>query len=198
MQMNIINKLAIFTDTENNEQRAYIRIIDGMSISINTFDSNNNATGYMNIYFHPNNRLYLDNIYCYDQFRNKGIATFISELSDYILKDYDGYIIRGSYEPGQLSTDRENNIERSQEELEKAARKFYKKNGYEIINYEEYNKNKDKFPYIIDGDFYLGEADPATIVVKQLHEYEYTFYEEDGILYHNKYDRSYTKKINRH
>ena len=196
--MNIIKKQAIFTDNENNEQYAYIRISEGIFIDIYTFDSNNNATGYMNIYFHPDNRLYLDTIYCYDQFRNKGIATFISELSDYILKDYNGYIIRGVYEPGQLSTDRDNNIERSQEELEITARKFYKKNGYEIINYEEYNKNKDKYPYIVDSDFYLGEEGPMNIVIKQLHEYEYTFYEEDGIIYHNKYDRSNARKINCH
>lgn len=98
----------------------------------------------MNIFFHPNKRFYLDTIYCYDQFRQSGIATLISELADYILKDYNEYVIRGVYEPGQLSTDRYNNIERSKEELEIAARQFYEKAGYMIIKYYEYLRDKSK------------------------------------------------------
>jgi len=192
--MNIIQKQAVFIDYENNEQYTEIRIDEGMFIGIKTFDLYNNPTGYMNIFFHPDKRLYLDTIYCYDRFRNNGIATFISELADYILKDYDGYVIRGVYEPGQLSTDREYNIERSQKELEIAARRFYEKNGYEIINYGEYSKNKSKYPFLIDNDFYLGEDGLVTIVAKQILQQEYSFYEEDGIIYHNNYDKSNIRK----
>ena len=152
--MNIIEKKAFFIDNNNNEQYAEILINEGIFIGINTFDRNNTPTGYMNIFFHPNKRLYLDTIYCYNQFRKSGIATFISKLADYILKDYDGYVIRGVYDPGQLSTDRENNIKRTKEELLVAARNFYKKNGYLIIDYNEYLNNKSKYPYIMDEDFY--------------------------------------------
>ena len=188
--MDTINKKAVFIDYDNNEQYAEIIIVQGMFIGIKTFNSDNKETGYMNIFFHPNKRLYLDTIYCYDQFRNKGIATFISELADYILKDYEGYVIRGVYMPGQLSTDRENNIIRSKEELEIATRKFYNRNGYEIINYADYIKNKGKYSFLVDNDFYLGEDGPTTIVAKQLYPKEYSFYEEDGIIYHNSYVKS--------
>ena len=131
----------------------------------------------MNIFFHPNKKLYLDTIYCYDQFRKSGIATLISELADYILREYNGYVIRGVYEPGQLSTDRENNIERSKEELEIAARKFYKKAGYIIIEYEEYLKDKSKYPFLINEDFYIDEEGATTIVAKQIKQREYPYYE---------------------
>ena len=192
--MNIIKKQAIFIDYENNEQYAEIKINEGMFVEIKTFDANNNQTGYMNIFFHPDKKIYLDTIYCYDQFRNKGIATFISKLADYILKDYEGYVIRGAYEPGQFSTDRKNNIERSQEELERAARKFYEKNGYEIIDYGMYSKTKSKYPDLDDNDFYLGEDGPTTIVAKQLLHQKYSFYEEDGIIYHKNYDKYNIRK----
>ena len=52
----------------------------------------------MNIYFHPNMRFYLDAVYCYDAFRGRGIASNLSEISDYIMQKYQGYVIRGVYE----------------------------------------------------------------------------------------------------
>ena len=192
--MNIIEKNALFIDYKNNVQYARIRINEGIFVGINTFDLDNNPTGYMNIFFHPNKRLFLDTIYCYDQFRKSGVATLISELADYILKDYEGYVIRGVYKPGQLSTDRENNIERSQEELEMSARKFYRKNGYEIINYEEYIKNNNKYPYLIDEDFILDEGGPTTIVVKQISKKGYSFYEDEGVIYHQNCNKSDIRK----
>ena len=188
--MSIIEKTALFIDYKNNEQYARIRINEGIFVGINTFNLDNNPTGYMNVFFHPNKRLFLDTIYCYDQFRRYGLATLISELADYILKDYEGYVIRGVYEPGQLSTDRENNIERSQEELEMSARKFYEKNEYKIIDYDEYSKNKYKYPYIIDDDFKLGEEETPRIVAKQITQKDYAFYEDEGVIYHHNYNRS--------
>ena len=193
--MNIIEKQAFFMDYNNQEQYAEIRISEGVYIGIRTFDLNNNPTGYMSIFFHPNKRLYLDTIYCYDQFRKSGIATLISELADYILKDYNEYVIRGVYEPGQLSTDRENNIKRSKEELDIAARKFYAKNEYEVVEYENYHDNKDKYPFLTDKDFYLGEGGATTIVTKQIIKKDYSFYEENGTIYHNNYIKSNFRKI---
>lgn len=149
----------------------------------------------MNIFFHPNKKLYLDTIYCYDQFRKSGIATLISELADYILREYNGYVIRGVYEPGQLSTDRENNIERSKEELEIAARKFYKKAGYIIIEYEEYLKDKSKYPFLINEDFYIDEEGATTIVAKQIKQREYPYYEENGTIYRNNYTKPNFRKV---
>lgn len=192
--MSIIEKQAFLLDYNDNEQYAEI-INENAFIGIKTFDLNNNPTGYMNIFFHPNKKLYLDTIYCYDQFRKSGIATLISELADYILREYNGYVIRGVYEPGQLSTDRENNIERSKEELEIAARKFYKKAEYIIIEYEEYLKDKSKYPFLINEDFYIDEEGATTIVAKQIKQREYPYYEENGTTYHNNYTKPNFRKV---
>lgn len=193
--MNIICKQAYFYDNKNNKQIANILISKDKFIGVDTFDESNEPTGYIHIYFHPNNKLFLDTIYCYDQFRQSGIATKISELADYLLKDYIGYKIIGEYKPGQLSKDRENKIERPLEELDNAARKFYEKNGYQIIEYKDYLKNKDKYNYITEDDFKLGEDETNIIVAKVIEEKEYSFYEEDGIIYHNNYIKENIKRL---
>ena len=141
----------------------------------------------MRTYFHPNNRLCLDVIYCSDKFRGAGIASFISELTDYMLDSYKEYVIRGAYEPGQLSTDRKNKIEWSNEGLDLRTRKFYASVGYELINYEDYCNNKDKYPYLIKEDFILGEDGLNTIVAKPIISKEHPFYEEDDMIYHTNY-----------
>ena len=188
--MMIIEKEAHFIDYQGNEQYANIEFNDGVFLDIEVFNQDNNRTGYLRMYFHPNNRLYLDVIYCFDEFRGAGIASFISELADYALSDYTGYVIRGVYEPGQLSTDRENKIERSDKELDLNARKFYSRAGYEIINYEEYCNNKDKYQYLTNEDFILGEDGHNTIVAKPIILKEHPFYEEDGVIYHNNYNKN--------
>lgn len=184
--MKIIEKNAFFKDKNDNEQIAFIRINEGIYIGIKTQDSKKNPTGYMSLYFHPDKRLFLDTVYCYDQFRGSGIATKISELADYLLKDYPSYVIRGVYEPKQLSTDREKNIERSEDELDKAARKFYEKAGYQIIEYEDYTNHPEKYSFLTEYDFNLGEGGPRTIVTKQLIQKDHPFYEEDEIIYYRE------------
>ena len=186
----MIEQSAHFIDYNGNEQYATIRFNDGLFLWIDTYNRNGNHTGYMRIYFQPNHRFYLDVIYCYDEFRRAGIAQFISDLADYILGNYLGYVIRGVYDPKQLSTDRINKIERHEQELDINARKFYAKAGYEIIQYEEYLSNKDKYQYLTIEDFFRGEGGPTTIVAKPIMYKNHSFYEEDGIIYHNGYHKT--------
>ena len=185
--MKIIEKQVDVIDYNGIEQIAEIKFNIGVFLAINTYDKNNNHTGYMRMYFHPNNRLYLDVIYCYNEFRGSGIASFISELTDYILRDYQGYVIRGCYEPSQLSTDRENKIDYNNQELDVYVRKFYNKAGYEIIKYEEYLNNQEKYPYLTINDFFLDEGGYNVVVAKIIKLKDYSFYEEDGMIYYKKY-----------
>lgn len=183
--MNIIEKQVKFTDSHGNEQKAIISFRDELFLDIKAFNKENKPTGYMSLYFHSSNRLYLNVIYCYDEFRGLGIATAISNLADYILRDYAGAVIRGAYEPGQLSTDRENKIERSYKDLDARARNFYAKAGYEIVKYEEYLENKEKYPYLNIEDFYLGEDGPTTIVAKPIVTKKHPFSIDDVICHTN-------------
>ena len=139
----------------------------------------------MNLFFQSNKRIFLSEIYCYDEYRSLGIATLINDLSNYILRDYKGYILRGIYYPTQMSSDLKN-ISRTKEELDLRARNFYQKNGYEILNYRDYIKNKEKYSYLsAEDDFiYNGEA-VDNIVFKVIKEEKYNFVEDNGIIYYN-------------
>lgn len=55
--------LAYFLDKNNELQTASVLIIPNMSIRIKTFNIDNIQTGYTNLYFHRNNKIYLDTIY---------------------------------------------------------------------------------------------------------------------------------------
>ena len=195
-------KKAIFLDNKSNIQYSIIYEVPGVALIIDTFDLNDNKTGYMKLYFNPNNRIYLDVIYCYDAFRNNGIATKMSELADYLLKEQTNAIIRGVLQPSNLSTDRENNLPFIQEELDLKTRNFYTSNGYSIISYEDYLTNPNKYPGIdVVNDFQLGEAIFQNIVVKMVEPKEkYSFQEINGILIHDnalglKIDENIGKKI---
>lgn len=192
--MGIIGKNAIFYDNKNNKQYANILITEDKFIGINTFDEQSNPTGYMHICFEENNRFYLDTIYCYDRYRKSDIASIISNLAEYILKDYIGYIIRGEYKPGQLSTDIESN-NHTQEELDTAARNFYEKNDYQVIEYNTYINNKDSYNFITEKDFYFAGIKKDKIVVKIIKEKKYPFVETDGIIYYTNYDYEEIKRI---
>ena len=138
----------------------------------------------MNIYFYPNRRFFLDTIYCYDEFRGRKIASNLSEIADYIMQKYQGYKIRGVYEPGQLSTDRMNNIARDKSDLENRADNFYKSMGYRKINYKNFKEHPERYSEIDENlDFQLGEEVSETIIVKDIiPKQQYPFKIINGVL----------------
>mgnify|MGYP004675908891 CR=1 FL=1 len=186
-------KVAFFKDKNSNTNIVLIRIVPKEAIILKSYNDKQEETGYLNIYFHPNKRLFLDTIYCYDKYRGLGIATKLSELVDYLLQDYENYIIRGVYQPSQLSHDRENNISCSKEELIKRANNFYYKNGYFKLSYNEYIKDKGKYPFINeDYDFQLGEELASYIIVKKIEKQKsYPFKEQDGVIVDESIEKSY-------
>ena len=174
---------AYFLDKSGCIENAEIHFLPDSFIHIDVYRENSVHTGYTCLYFHPNQRIFLDVIYCYDQFRSNWIATMLSRLTDYLLKPYAGYIIRGVYEPSQLSTDRIQELNRSREELDQRARNFYQNNGYTVIYYDDYLKNSSLYSNLtIDDDFQLGEERANCIVTKTVvplnDDY---FYEENGV-----------------
>lgn len=175
---------AYFLDKSGCIENAEIHFLPGTFINIDVYRGNSVVTGYTCLHFHPNQRIFLDVIYCYDQFRSNGIATMISRLTDYLLEPYAGYIIRGVYGPSQLSTDRIQVLTRSKEELDQRARNFYQNSGYTIISYDDYLKSPSLYPDLtIDDDFQLGEERANCIVTKKIVPLNSDFfYEENGIL----------------
>lgn len=194
--MDGIERMAFFTDKNGNEINTIYNYNPGKHLRIDTY-CGDNPCGYLYIYFHPNKRLYLDVIYCYTKYRHAGIATYMMKLAEYVLKDYNGYVIRGAYEPGQLSTDRSNGVICPEEEMRQNAVDFYHHNGYEIINYIDYLNNSAKFPYINESDFILGEDFITSVIVaKKLEEQDYSFFEERKVIFHNSYSELILKRKN--
>lgn len=164
-----IKDFAVFLDKNNAPHLVSIRVVPNVMIGLKSCNENREETGYANLFFHQNRRIYLDTIYCYNQYRSLNIASKLSEIIDYVLRDYSGYIIRGVYKPSQLSSDRENKIICSQEELNKRADNFYNASGYSKIYYDDYINNPDMYPYINElDDFQLGEELAKCIVVKKV------------------------------
>ena len=161
---------AVFLDKNADLQIAKISI-SPVSVHIKTRNEAGQETGYTNIAVNTDCRFFADTIYCYDDFRKRGIAARLNELMDFTLRNYSGFVIRGSYDPKQLSTDREMNIYRSPEDLERSAHAYYKSAGYKIVSCKEFAKNPDKFPYLNYLLDFMGEKSaPGTevIVVKQI------------------------------
>ena len=158
---------AVFTG-KNNEYYIATIYSNNYVLSIEVYDKNLERAGYILIDSNHGNKLFLSAIYTYDKFRGNGIASKLSSLTDYVLRDYEETLLRGVYTPTQLSTDRENNIERPKHELEARASAFYTSNGYTILNHDEYSLNPDKYPEISEDDFWLGEEPSDTIVYKTI------------------------------
>ena len=170
-----------FHDRENREHTVEITMSDKDGISIKIFDSYGNPSGFMYLDYLPGKRIFLSSIYCYNYFRRCGIATMMSNLAGYLLRNYSGYLIIGAYHPYRASLD---DAEVSKEELDIAARSFYEKMGYQIISYDDYLNNRDKYSDLTSSDFFVSdEVHISTLVTKKIEKQKYPFYEKDGIIY---------------
>lgn len=186
-----MEKSAFILNDNGNLNQAIINY-ENNEISIRMFDVNYELLGYMNLFIQKNNRILLSEIYCYDKYRGSNIASIISELADYLLKDYRDYVIRGRFYPSQMSSDILS-YPRSKEELDLRARNFYIKNGYKILSLDEFLKNKEEYSFINDEyDFTYNGGKTNTIVYKVIKDKDYNFYEQDGLIYYNN-----SKSVNR-
>lgn len=180
-----MSKSAFLKDNNGNLLQAVV-INTSKMISIRIFNTNYELLGYMNMFFQDNNRIFLSEIYCYDEYRSLGIATKISKLADYVLKDYQGYILRGIYHPTQMSSDFQNKY-RSKEELDLRARNFYEKNGFKILNYYEYINNRNKYDFLsVNDDFCYNGSLINDIVYKVIKEKDYNYYEDNDVIFFNE------------
>ncbi len=184
---NFVKDIFVFKDKDNNLHIAYLRKVKTM-FSIHSYTLEGHATGYINVHFHPNNRLFLGEVYTYQDYRGKGVASNLNDILNYALQDYVGWVIRGEYHPIQLSTDRDYNRYVSEEELDKRARAFYKSAGFEVINIEEHAFDVANHPiYTYEDDFELAEGGKTEcIVIKEIKKQEnLPFTKIDGIYVKN-------------
>lgn len=165
-----------------NGMNGILNIIKGDYILIN-LNNDIEKVGTMELYFRDHKKITLESIYCRDSYRGKGIGKTLLDISDYLLKDYDSYTICGVYYPCQMIEDI--HIKRSEEELDSQARRFYLKNGFNILSYHDYIENQDKYSMINPKDFSPTiKKFKRSIVYKKISKLDnYRFIERDGSLY---------------
>lgn len=144
--------------------------------------------GYMELYFRGVKKVTLETIYCADKYRKHGIGTTLLDISDTLLKNYVGYILCGEYYPTQMLNDITKI--RSDKELDKAARSFYLKHGFNITSYKDYIANPNNYPLININDFdtFIRRFGRSVVYKKIEEKDEYRFiYNGDTILEKPKY-----------
>ena len=141
--------------------------------------------GYMELYFRSAKKVTLETIYCVDKYRKHGIGTTLLDISDTLLKNYTGYVLCGEYSPAQMMDDIAKI--RSDKELDKAARSFYLRHGFNITSYNEFKENTKKFPLININDFNIvNKKFGRSVVYKIIEEKdEYRFIDNSGIIMEN-------------
>lgn len=117
----------------------------------------------------------LENIICYEKYRNNGIATCLLNIVDYILKDYNGFIY-GKYSPSNKSV--------SFEELDEITSTFYEKNGFTIITKKEYLENPSNYPELSEKYFEDTRKEFSNSIVfkKNVKKQNYRFIEKNNNL----------------
>ncbi len=171
-----VTNIAFFQDKNKNLELIIIKEVRNI-INFEAYNKEYDNTGYMDIWIYPNNRIRLSRVYCYEKYRSLGIASILSDLLDYTLKDYNGALIDGYFTPNEMSTDRiYGKVDK--DILNKRAYSFYKKNNFEIVSYIDYINNKNKYPYInLEYDFLNIENTSDTKIFKQVtpkQSYEFT------------------------
>ena len=136
--------------------------------------------GYIELYFYGGKKVTLETIYCADKYRKHGIGTTLLDISDALLKDYTGYTLCGEYYPAQMLDDIAKI--KSDKELDKAARSFYSKHGFNIVKYNDYMANPSKY-HGIDIDDYdtTNRRFGRSVVYRKIEgKDKYRFIEEDN------------------
>ena len=133
--MDLNETTTTFTDSLGYEHEVEIEYSPDEFLNITSYYGNR-PSGYIHIT--------INSIYCYEEFRGRGIASKLNSLAMLLLKKYKNHIIHGIYNPTSLSTDRSKENAITYEELDQRARAFYKSNGYNIIDYGDIQK----YPYL--------------------------------------------------
>lgn len=178
-----ITDYILFLNSENNIFIGTISNLYNARIDIETFDEEGNKAGYMSFCIpkSPEKWIYLSSVYCYYKYRGQGIATKMNQIAEYALRDYKGYLIRGEYQPFQISDDTNPDI--SPKLLCASADKFYERAGYLKIPTREYSQENPQYSFLTKEDFIINNDEVACLLVKQIpEEYTETFIRKDDIL----------------
>lgn len=148
--------------------------IDDPVVIIKGYDEFGRENSFLKLFLKEDS-YYIDYLICFEQYRNRGIATALLNMVDYILKDYNCFIY-GKYSPCNNSV--------FDEELDEITSSFYIKNGYTIITKKNFLENPSNYPELSEKYFEeTKEKFGNSIVFKRnIKKQNYRFIEKDNIL----------------
>lgn len=169
-------KKAIFYDKNNN--LCYFDIDYGFdTFIIKGYDDLTKEQTLISKFLIDDNKIYIDVILCYTKYRNRGIASALLDLVDYIFKNCGGFIY-GAFGPCDSSI--------PDNEIYEQVRSFYTKNGYKIISKNEFIENISKYYELNEKDFEkTKEKFDYSIIFKRITKksiYRFEEFIEEGIL----------------
>lgn len=147
-------------------------------IHIDTYTYENNHVSEVKLHEYRNH-FYLYNLYTEKDYRNLGITSYVSELIDYLVKDTKMTCILGFFNPFEFSKDRTKPIyNKEQKEL---AEIYYAKNGYQIVNYKTFLKNRNAYKELYPCNFNKGRQ---SLIYKKIQKQDIKYEKIGDIIVH--------------
>lgn len=148
------NNVAVMVDRSGNLQLINVFLQNVVNcFTFSSYDTNCQETNHLQISIDEkfDNRLYLALISTYYGQFGKGLGTNANTFAEFLFKDKPFKYIYGIFCPGY----HENMGVRThtQKEFDYIARKFYQKNGYEVISKYKFLENPEKYPFLSESDF---------------------------------------------
>ena len=174
-------KVAIFKDKSGCLQFIVIKIgFTDASLRINVYNEDCEITASLNVDKNRDKNFYFYNLLVERKHRRLNIATHLCELIDFILYDYKELSIIGIFEPFEFTEDRENIIYGVDES---GIKEFYKRNGFEIVSYEDYIRAKEKYKDLYSINF--GRDKKDILIYKKIGENPHNYRQVGDLILHN-------------
>lgn len=153
-------------------------------LHINCFNACGQQIGYITMHTEPYlERIYLDIIYVFDEYRSTGVGQKMFELALQMVSGFDEKKLVGCFSPGNYASER-GNIPFNEDLGKMRANNFYVKNGFEVVVREEFLQHPEIYPKVSDQDFRAGETtDDACIVIKYLTNESPKFVQDENRFY---------------
>ncbi len=180
----IIRKKILYKNKLDELSIGLLTIEDNKHIFIESYSNKLELEGYIDATIEKG-ELTLDTLYCYLSHRSKGVGSFFMDMLDYIGKDYDVSYIRGHYFPFEAIQDIKYK-KLTRKELEDTASAFYRRNGFSIIELEDYEENGTDIEFLSIEDFNFFDISARRIIVKPLCVQDYRFEEINDIIVDKK------------
>jgi len=147
------NKVGVMIDKFGKLQVIDVVRKDNDSFSFESYDENMYKNNSLQIIIDDKlpNRLFLTKISTSNGQYHKGLGTNVNTFAEFFMKDMPYNFIYGIFSPGSYEVRRDSNI--NQKDYDLWARKFYAKNGYEIINEYDFLQHPEKYPNLRKEDF---------------------------------------------